>query len=129
MSMQCDYSSQGNHKILFIIGRSMSVYVLLLPLLLLIGLYKGTKFQVILRMMMTNIFLPGIDETELKMTYSAHCRFWMRTTKQSLSFENYLKLLENFFLHMESSTWMARIFPALPYRNDCCHFSRASRTV
>ena len=43
MSMQCDYSLQGNHKILFIIGRSMSVYVLLLPLLLMIGLYKRHK--------------------------------------------------------------------------------------
>ncbi len=43
MSIQCDYSSQGDHRVLFLICWSMSVYVLLLPLLLLFGLYKRHK--------------------------------------------------------------------------------------
>ena len=43
MSIKCDYSSQGNHRVLFLICWSMSVYVLVLPLLLLFGLYKRHK--------------------------------------------------------------------------------------
>ena len=39
MSIQCDYSA-GEHKVLYVICWSMSVYVLVLPLLLLWGLFK-----------------------------------------------------------------------------------------
>ena len=52
----------------------MSVYVVLLPLPL-CGVLERHKFQVILRMMMTNLLLYEIDETVLKMTYSAHFSF------------------------------------------------------
>ena len=86
MSIKCDYSSQANHRVLYLICRSTSVYVMVLPLLLLFGLYKRHKIPSDTPHDDDEYIPLRKDEIVLKMTNSVHCSIWIRTTKQSFAF-------------------------------------------